>query len=175
MTSSTNNKKLALAIFSIVVGMVMLAFASVPLYSLFCKVTNFGGTPNIVAASSARVGNRVVRISFDANVDKKLPWSFKTEQHDIKIKTGENALIFYSAKNKSSEPITGMAIYNVTPLKAAKYFNKIQCFCFDEQLLKPGEEMMMPVSFFIDPEMENDPNLKDIKDITLSYTFFRID
>jgi cytochrome c oxidase assembly protein subunit 11 len=167
------NKKVLLTILTLIASMVIFAFASVPLYSLFCKVTNFGGLPNIVNATASRIGTRVIKVSFDANVDKGIPWSFRPEQKDIKIRPGENALIFYSATNNSDKPVIGTAIYNITPLKAAKYFNKIQCFCFEEQLLKPGQQMMMPVSFFIDPDIENDKNLLEVKDITLSYTFYK--
>jgi cytochrome c oxidase assembly protein subunit 11 len=153
--------------------MSLLAYASVPIYSLFCKVTGFGGTPKIGYLSSSKIGNRELLIKFDANVDSKLPWQFKPEQNEIKLITGQNVLVFYRAKNLSKEPIVGTAVYNITPEKVAKYFNKIQCFCFEEQLLKAGEEVSMPVTFFIDSELDNDPSVKDVKMITLSYSFYR--
>jgi cytochrome c oxidase assembly protein subunit 11 len=170
-----SSNKLALSIILLVVGMVMLTFASVPLYNLFCKVTGYGGTTRYTAISSNRVGTKLLKIRFDANVDRKLPWVFKTEQTEAVIKVGENNLVFYTAENKSDEDIIGTAVYNVTPHKAAIYFNKIQCFCFEEQLLKSKQKMVMPVSFFIDPAMEDDPNLQDVDTITLSYTFYRIE
>lgn len=156
----------------LVLGMVMLTFASVPLYNLFCKVTGYGGTTQYAPIASKKIGNKILKIRFDANVDNKLPWQFKAEQEEVEIRVGENNLIFYSAENNANISIIGTAVYNVTPHRAGKYFNKIQCFCFTEQLLKPKQKMIMPVSFFIDAEIENDPELKDVDTITLSYTFY---
>ena len=155
--------------------MVLLAYASVPLYSLFCNVTGFGGVPQkaIVAPPASAILNRTIRVTFNADIDPNLPWSFKPLQKDVVVRVGEKKLIFFSAKNNSNEPITGIAAYNVTPEKAGGYFDKIQCFCFTNQTLKPGEEVTMPVSFFIDPEIANDKNMDDLQDITLSYTFFK--
>jgi len=119
-------------------------------------------------------GNKVIKIRFDANIDRNLPWSFKSEQNEVEVKTGENNLVFYTAENNSDKNIIGTAVYNVSPHKAAIYFNKIQCFCFEEQLLKAKQKMLMPVSFFIDPEIENDKNLQDVDTITLSYTFYPV-
>lgn len=169
------SNKLALSIILLIVGMIMLTFASVPLYNLFCKVTGYGGTTRYTAISSSYVGTKLIKIRFDANVDRKLPWIFKSEQNEAVIRVGENNLVFYTAENKSDEDIIGTALYNVTPHKAAIYFNKIQCFCFEEQLLKSKQKMVMPVSFFIDPAIENDINLQDVDTITLSYTFYRIE
>lgn len=152
----------------------MLTFASVPLYNLFCKVTGYGGTTKYATIASTRVGNKMMKVRFDANVDKNLPWQFKSEQDEVIVRVGENNLVFYTAENKTDKPIVGTAVYNVTPFKAGVYFNKIQCFCFEEQLLKPHQKMVMPVSFFIDPEIENDPNLQDVDTITLSYTFYPV-
>lgn len=170
------NKKTALSIIMLGAGMLMLTFASVPLYNIFCKVTGYGGT---VKASSGYTGaiksNKIIKVRFDANVDNKLPWVFKAEQNDAFIKLGENNLVFYVAENKTDEPVIGTAVYNITPHKAAIYFNKIQCFCFEEQLLKPKQTMVMPVSFYIDPEFANDKNLQDVDTITLSYTFYRVE
>ena len=170
--NKVNSSKLALSIMLMVVGMVMLTFASVPLYNLFCKFTGYGGTVKFAPSASNRIGSKLIKIRFDANVDQELPWSFKSEQEEAVVRVGENNLVFYEAENNSDQLIIGTAVYNVTPHKAAAYFNKIQCFCFEEQALKPKQKMLMPVSFFIDSEIENDPSLKDVDTITLSYTFY---
>ncbi len=154
--------------------MIMLTLASVPLYNLFCKVTGYGGTTRYTAIASTKTGTKLIKIRFDANVAQNLPWIFKSEQNEVIVRVGENNLVFYTAENKTDKPIIGTAVYNVTPHKAAKYFNKIQCFCFEEQLLKARQKMVMPVSFFIDPEIENDSNLQDVDTITLSYTFYSV-
>lgn len=174
MHNKISSSKIAWSIILLVVGMLMLTFASVPLYNLFCKVTGYGGTTRYTAIASSTVGTKLIKIRFDANVDKNLPWDFKAEQNEVIVKTGENNLIFYTAENKTNQPIIGTAVYNVTPHKAAIYFNKIQCFCFEEQLLQAKQKMIMPVSFFISPDIENDPNLQDVDTITLSYTFYSI-
>ena len=166
------NKKLAITLVQLVLSMVLLTFASVPIYSIFCKVTGFGGTTQRGENPGIK-GIKAYTIKFDSNVDKTLPWSFYPKQHELKLKAGENILAFYQAKNNSPRDITGMAIYNVTPLKAGKYFVKVHCFCFDEQLMQAGEESLMPVSFYIDPAIETDPDTQDVDTIILSYTFFR--
>lgn len=171
---AASGKKIALSILLLIAGMIMLTIASVPIYNLFCKVTGYGGTVKTALHKSAKVGTKMLKIRFDANVDAKLPWNFKSEQNEVIIRVGENNLVFYSAENKSDKPIIGTAVYNVTPHKAAKYFNKIQCFCFQEQLLKPKQKLLMPVSFFIDEAIEQDPNLQDVSTITLSYTFYPV-
>ena len=158
MHKKINSSKLALSIILLVVGMVMLTFASVPLYNLFCKVTGYGGTTQYTAIASTKIGTKLIKVRFDANVDQNLPWAFKSEQNEAIIRVGENNLIFYTAENKTDKAIIGTAVYNVTPHKAAIYFNKIQCFCFEEQLLKPKQKMIMPVSFFIDAAIEDDKN-----------------
>lgn len=165
---------MAWSIILLVIAMLMLTFASVPLYNLFCKVTGYGGTTQYAAIASKKVGNKIVKVRFDANVDKKLPWNFKSEQDEVTVRVGENNLVFYTAENKTDRPIIGTSVYNVTPYKAAIHFKKIQCFCFEEQLLKANQKMVMPVSFFIDPAMEEDPNLQDVDTITLSYTFYPV-
>ncbi len=175
MHDKQSSKRIALSIALLVVAMIMLTFASVPLYNLFCKVTGYGGTTRYTAIASNRVGTKQIKVRFDANIDQNLPWTFKAEQSEAIIKVGENNLVFYTAENKSDQAIVGTAVYNVTPYKAAIYFNKIQCFCFEEQLLKAKQRMVMPVSFFINPDMENDPNLQDVDTITLSYTFYRVE
>ncbi len=172
MHKKVNSSKLMGSIFLLVIGMTMLTFASVPLYNIFCKVTGYGGTTKYAAQASTKLGKKLINVRFDANVDKNLPWNFKSEQNNAIVRVGENNLVFYSAENKSDKPIIGTAVYNITPHKAAIYFNKIQCFCFEEQLLKPQQKMIMPVSFFIDSAIEEDKNLQDVDTITLSYTFY---
>ena len=157
----------------LIVAMGSLTYASVPLYQLFCQVTGYGGTTQVAAQKSKTVINRVLKVQFDGTVNPALAWSFKPAQRSVRLKVGENGLAFYRARNNSDETIVGTASFNVTPDKAGLYFNKVECFCFTEQVLKSGEEVDMPVSFFIDPEIVDDPNLDDVTTITLSYTFFR--
>lgn len=170
----SNDKRLALNLAMIVAGMLMLAYASVPLYDLFCRVTGFGGTTQqaVAAPPASAILDRKVTVSFNADTAGDLPWEFKPMQKGVNVRVGENKLIFYTAKNISDKPVTGIATFNVTPEKAGGYFNKIQCFCFENQTLQPGEEVTMPVSFFVDPSVVNDKNMDDLQDITLSYTFF---
>lgn len=157
----------------VVAAMVGLAFASVPLYRLFCQVTGFAGTPKTEGVTASdRVAERTVRVRFDANVNSKLPWRFRPMQREVTVHLGEETLIHYEAINDSDEPITGTAVFNVAPFKAAQYFTKIECFCFTEQTLKPHERAVMPVVFYVDPDMDEDVNAKDVKVITLSYTFY---
>lgn len=152
--------------------MAMLAYASVPLYRLFCATTGFGGTPQIAKELPSKILNREVIVRFNTDVDPRLGWEFSSEQKQVKVKIGENGLAFFKAINKSSEATTGMAMYNVTPEKTGGYFNKIKCFCFEKQKLKAGQEINFPVSFFIDPEMVKDKQMDDVDTITLSYTFY---
>jgi cytochrome c oxidase assembly protein subunit 11 len=154
--------------------MILLTFAAVPIYNLFCKMTGFGGTTQRGYKESHRVGKRNITVRFDANIEPGMPWKFIPKQNSVVVKPGENALVFYYSENLSNEDIVGTAVYNVMPSNAGKYFNKIHCFCFEEQLLKAGEKVMMPVTFFLSPEMEDDPELDGVEAITLSYTFFRI-
>ncbi|MGC6476160.1 MAG: cytochrome c oxidase assembly protein [Parvibaculales bacterium] len=156
-----------------VVMMIGLAYASVPLYDLFCRVTGFGGTTNRALQASQTIGDRVIEIRFDASLNRKMPWAFNPPAEKVALKVGETGLAFYQAKNLTDETITGTATYNVTPQKAGYYFSKIDCFCFTEQVLEPGQSVDMPVTFFIDPEIVNDKEMDDVKTITLSYTFFR--
>jgi len=170
-----DNKRLALSLVMFITGMVLLAYASVPLYSIFCKLTGYGGTTQQAKTVSSVRGTKKIKVTFDSNIDKSLPWKFKPEQKSVEVLVGENALIFYSAENTTDMPSIGTAVYNVTPHKAGVYFNKIQCFCFEEQLLQPKQQIMMPVSFFIDPGIENDKELENLGEITLSYTFYGIE
>ncbi len=154
-----------------VAGMLGLAFASVPLYELFCKATGFNGTTQVAATGPGRVLERTVRVRFDANMDANLPWKFEPLQREVTVRLGEEKLIHYRATNLSKRPIVGTATYNVLPDIAGQWFNKVQCFCFTEQLLKPGQAVDMPVIFFVDPDMAKDRAYDDINTITLSYTF----
>ncbi len=156
----------------LIMGMGVLSYASVPLYKLFCQVTGYGGTTQQVTSPSSQILERKIKIRFDANTKPTLDWNFQPVQTSIDISVGQNALAFYQAENTGKDPVVGTATFNVTPEKAGVYFNKIDCFCFVEQLLAPQEAVEMPVSFFIDPDIVNDPNLDDVTTITLSYTFF---
>jgi len=150
-----------------------LAFASAPLYALFCKVTGFGGEPrteNVQASSS--VSDKTILIRFDANVSPDLPWRFAPAERQVRLHLGEQRLAYYEALNRSDRAITGMAVFNVSPFKAAPYFNKIDCFCFTEQSLAAGQDAVMPVLFYVDPAIAEDPETRDVRVITLSYTFY---
>jgi cytochrome c oxidase assembly protein subunit 11 len=167
-----NNTSLVLSLTALVAGMVLLAYASVPLYRMFCEATGFGGATKRVDAASTRVIDRAVTVRFNADIAAGLPWEFAPEEKQIKLKVGENRLTAYRVKNNSDQSITGHATYNVVPEIAGAYFAKIECFCFQDQTLKAGEAVDMPISFYIDPAISDDPNLRDVKTITLSYTFF---
>ncbi len=167
------NRKVGLAVLGVVCLMGGLAYASVPLYALFCRVTGYGGTPQVAQALPDRILDRAVTVRFDSNVSDTLDWDFKPELKTVKVRLGERGVIAYLARNNAAAAETGTAVYNVSPPKAGPYFNKIQCFCFGEQVLQAGEEAHMPVLFYIDPAMDDDPNLKDVTEITLSYTFFK--
>ena len=175
-TTGRNRTVTAAVLFGVVGGMVGLSFASVPLYQLFCQVTGYGGTPNTRSvAVPAAVSDHEVTVRFDANVNSALPWRFKPGQREVRVRLGEETLIHYTASNLSDAPITGTATFNVTPYKAAQYFSKIDCFCFTEQKLSPGQEVAMPVSFYVDPALLDDVDARDVKMITLSYTFYPAD
>jgi cytochrome c oxidase assembly protein subunit 11 len=156
-------------------AMLGLAYASVPLYRLFCQVTGFAGTTQIAAAAPDQTSERRIAIRFDANTAGSLGWNFHTGQLEMKVKLGEQAIAHYRATNTTDRQLTGSAVYNVTPANAGIYFNKIQCFCFTEQTLKPGESVDMPVVFFVDPAIAEDPDASSIDTITLSYTFYPVD
>ncbi len=155
-------------------AMLGLGYASVPLYRMFCQATGFNGTTQRATAAQAaavKATGRAITIRFDGNVVKGMPWLFRPEQVTQDGHIGERKMAFFYAKNTSNRPIIGRAIYNVTPEQTGAYFHKIQCFCFNEQRLEPGEEVRMPVIYYVDPDMLNDPNAKDVPEITLSYTF----
>ena len=158
----------------LVAAMVGAAYASVPLYRLFCQVTGFDGTPRIANAPSTQVLDKIVDIRFDANVAPGLAWRFEPARTTAQVRIGENTLAFYRATNLSDRPLRGTATYNVLPEQTAPFFNKLECFCFKEQLLQPGETLEMPVSFFIDPQIVGDKDARAVTHITLSYTFYPV-
>jgi cytochrome c oxidase assembly protein subunit 11 len=170
--TQTKSRRLALVLVSVVAGMIGLAYASVPLYDLFCRVTGYGGTTQQASIAPDTILERPMTIEFDANTSRGMPWDFKPTQHKVTLKVGETGLAFYEAYNPTDKVIKGTATFNVTPQKVGQYFTKIDCFCFTEQSLKPGERVDMPVTFFVDPEIDLDPNAKEVTVITLSYTFF---
>ncbi|MEM6303212.1 MAG: cytochrome c oxidase assembly protein [Pseudomonadota bacterium] len=160
---------------SVVLLMGGLAWASVPFYDWFCRVTGFGGTPSQVADSDVEVLDETIKVRFDGTVNGDLSWRFKPLQREMEMRIGEMGLAFYEAHNPTSRPIAGSASYNVTPYTAGAFFDKIDCFCFEEQVLAPGETVQMPVSFYVDPEIVSDRDGKYVHTITLSYTFYEID
>lgn len=178
MTTATlrqrSNAKVALIALSIALGMLGLGYASVPLYRIFCQVTGYGGTTKRVDAAQAAAikdSGRTMSIRFDANVERGMPWQFKPLQLTDTISIGARDMALFWARNDSNQTVTGTASFNVEPEQAAKYFNKIQCFCFTEQTLRPGEEVRMPVLYYVDPAILDDPDNRDVEQITLSYTF----
>jgi cytochrome c oxidase assembly protein subunit 11 len=173
------NRRVAALAGLLVVAMVGLSFAAVPLYRLFCQVTGFAGTTMRVdersAAAVTAVPGKRISVRFDGNVSRDLPWQFRPTETNRSIAIGARNMATYRAKNLSREPVTGTATFNVTPTQAGQYFSKVQCFCFTEQTLQPGQEMQMPVIFFVDPRILEDPNTRDISEITLSYTFYPVE
>lgn len=157
---------------SISLGMVGLAYASVPLYDLFCKVTGYDGTPLVGTAPSRQVLDRSIAVRFDTNVAPGLNWRFAPEVAQIEAKLGETQTVFFKVQNTGSSPSTGIATFNVQPGISGAFFVKIQCFCFNEQILQPGETMDFPVVFYIDPTIKDDANARGLNAITLSYTYF---
>jgi cytochrome c oxidase assembly protein subunit 11 len=167
------NRKILGITFGVVAGMILLAYASVPLYMMLCKVTGWGGTTREVVKNESKIVDRKMTVRFDSGVARNMPWSFQPDLRQVQVKVGQDGIISFLAKNDADIPVTGTAVYNVTPLKAGKYFYKTQCFCFGEQTLRPGETVHMPVTFFIDPKIMEDREMDDVHTITLSYTFFR--
>jgi cytochrome c oxidase assembly protein subunit 11 len=170
-----SNQKVAVVCVGFFAGMLGMAYASVPLYDLFCKVTGYGGTTQRVEQYSQTILDRDIQIRFDANSSGGLPWDFKPVARDVTIKIGETTQVSYQAKNFASMPTSGRASFNVTPQLAGAYFMKVECFCFTDTELAPGETMDMPVVFYVDPAIVEVPELKNLKTITLSYTFFPLD
>jgi cytochrome c oxidase assembly protein subunit 11 len=169
--AQNRNTRTALLMALIVAAMIGLAFASVPLYRMFCQFTGFDGTPQRAERAPGAVAGQV-GVRFDANVHPGLPWRFEPQQTTVRVQPGAKTQIFYRAQNLSARKITGQAVFNVSPDQVGKYFKKIACFCFTEQTLKAGEAKDMPVVFFVDPAIKKDPDTKDIDEITLSYTFY---
>lgn len=167
--------KTALQGVAVVLVMGAMAWASVPLYDWFCRVTGYGGETNVAEAGSRDIVDQTIKVRFDASLERGMPWEFKPKQLEVELRLGEEGLAFYEAYNPTDEPIAGTASYNVAPYGAGLYFSKIACFCFEEQILMPGERVDMPVSFFVDPDIMNDADAKFAKHITLSYTFHQID
>jgi cytochrome c oxidase assembly protein subunit 11 len=167
------NGTTVLLLVSVVVGMVGLSFASVPLYRLFCQATGLGGTTQRATTAPSKAAASVITVRFDAETAPDLGWEFRPLQSAVVVHLGEERQIFYRAVNKTAEPVTGSATYNVTPAKAGIYFDKLQCFCFSQQHLAAGERADMAVVFFVDPDILTDPNTRDVRTITLSYTMFR--
>lgn len=166
------NRRVGLMATAAAGAMVGLAFASVPLYDLFCRMTGFGGTTQVAAKAPEKPGERVVTVRFNGDTAQGLPWAFRPEQVSMQVRVGEEHMAFYKAVNRSNRSITGTATFNVQPDQAGIYFQKIACFCFTEQTLEPGQSVDMPVSFFVDPAMASDPAMARVNTITLSYTFF---
>jgi cytochrome c oxidase assembly protein subunit 11 len=168
------NARTVFGLLGILAGMVALTAASVPLYNLFCKVTGYGGTTQTATqAPEASADARRFTVRFDTGTARDLAWEFRPPREAVSVTAGEEQLVFYSARNDSAQPVVGTATYNITPQKAGEYFAKIECFCFTEQALAPGQQVDMPVSFFVDPQILEDPEMADVTTITLSYTFFR--
>lgn len=158
----------------LVCSMTGLGFAAVPLYRMFCEATGLNGTTQRGLRAPGATGQKIT-VAFDSNVSPKLPWKFTPERRADTIDIGGRDMAFFTATNMSNHPITGTATFNVTPAQVGKYFTKIQCFCFTQQTLKPGETVRMPVIFFVDPKILNDPDARDVEEITLSYTFYPVD
>jgi cytochrome c oxidase assembly protein subunit 11 len=167
-------RRTVLAAAAAIAGMLGLVVYSPTLYRIFCEVTGYGGTTQRAAAAPAAAASRVITIRFTAEIESDLPWRFQPRQREMTVRVGEQHLAFYAAESRSREETVGTAVFNVAPFKAGQYFNKIACFCFEEQSLGPGQSADMPVSFFVDPRILEDRNLDDVDTITLSYTFYRV-
>ncbi len=173
MNRERRNRRTGLAAGMVILAMLGLTAASVPLYDLYCRVSGYGGTPRTDGnAASVQPQTERVTVMFNADVDHNLPWGFHPDQRSVDVAVGEQTLAFYTAVNHADYPVVGRAVYNVTPFKIGSYFSKISCFCFDEQTLQPGQRVDMPVSFYVDPDMLRDPDTREVRQITLSYTFF---
>jgi cytochrome c oxidase assembly protein subunit 11 len=171
---AVRKRRTVLAAAAAIAGMAGLVVYSPTLYRVFCEVTGYGGTTQRVASAPAVAADRTITVRFTAETHPDLPWYFGPAQPEMRVKVGEQHLAYYVAENRSNEPTTGMAVFNVAPYKAGPYFNKIACFCFDEKTLEARQRIEMPVSFFIDPKILDDRNLDDVHTITLSYTFYRV-
>ncbi len=172
MSARSPNNRLAAALVAVALVMVSLSFAAVPFYNWFCRVTGYAGTTNVSQAAPDEILERTVTIRFDANTAPGMPWQFRPVEREVTLRIGETGLAFYEAYNPTDRTVAGTASYNVAPDAAGYYFNKIQCFCFEQQVLAPGERVTMPVSFYVDPAMVTDRDAKRVQHITLSYTFY---
>lgn len=172
MGKINRNDRVLLICVGIFVGMIGLTYASVPLYRIFCQTTGYAGTPLRATEASAQTSSQTIEVRFDANVGQNLAWEFRPERPSMHVQLGANSLTNFRARNLSATDETGTATFNITPLKAAQYFNKIQCFCFTRQELKAGHSANLGVLFFVDPAIATDPETKDVRAVTLSYTFF---
>ena len=168
-------QKTVVQLVGVVVVMGALAWASVPFYSWFCRVTGFGGTTDVAETGSDVILEETIKIRFSASLEKDMPWEFKPAQNVMEVRIGETGLAFYEAYNPTDKPVAGSASYNVAPYEAGGFFTKIDCFCFEEQVLQPGQRVMMPVTFYVDPEIVADRDAKYVHTITLSYTFYEIE
>jgi len=168
-------QKTAAQLVGVVVVMGALAWASVPFYDWFCRVTGYGGATGVAEAGADVILDQTIKVRFDASKENGMPWEFKPVQREVTLRIGETAVVYYEAYNPTDRVVAGSASYNVTPYAAGAFFDKIQCFCFEEQVLQPGERVQMPVSFFVDPKIVDDRNGKYVHTITLSYTFYEID
>jgi cytochrome c oxidase assembly protein subunit 11 len=171
---AVQNRKVGIRAALFGLAMLALAFASVPLYRIFCQVTGFGGTTQVADEAPGAVAGQI-GVRFDANIDPSMPWKFAPEQATVRIAPGARTIVYYTAQNLVARPTTGRAIFNVTPSQAGQYFSKIECFCFTEQTLKAGEKVRMPVIFYVDPKIRTDESTKSIDEITLSYTFYPVE
>ena len=170
--AGAKHRKVGLACAAMAAGMVGMAYAAVPLYKIFCQTTGYGGTPQVAISPSDTVLEQRITMRFDANVSKDLAWKFEPVERKIDLRIGENRITNYRATNISDKPLSGTATFNVSPEVAGIHFNKIECFCFTEQTLQPGESVEMPVSFFVDAGIVDDPSASAVKELTLSYTFY---
>jgi len=173
MTVNRRNAVVGSVLVATIIGMVGMSFAAIPLYRLFCATTGYGGTPSIGLAAAPGSSGQSIRVRFNADTNPGLPWAFAPDQLEVALNLGDQQVAFYHATNRSSRPVTGMALYNVTPEKVGRYFHKTACFCFNQQTLSGNQSMEFPVSFWVDPAIRTDPNTADVKVVTLSYTFYR--
>ncbi|CFX60395.1 Cytochrome c oxidase assembly protein CtaG [Candidatus Filomicrobium marinum] len=174
VSMGARHRRVGIICLGMAVGMLGMAYAAVPLYRMFCQVTGFGGTTQVASAPAEKVLAQTITMRFDANVSRDLPWAFQPVEHTMEVHLGETKLASYRATNTSDHPVTGTAVFNVTPESAGQFFNKLECFCFTEQRLEPGQSVDMPVSFFVDPEIVNDADAGRLSEITLSYTFYPV-
>ncbi|HAB39029.1 MAG TPA: cytochrome c oxidase assembly protein [Rhodobacteraceae bacterium] len=171
----SGSQKTVVQTVGLVVFMAGLAWASIPFYDWFCRVTGFGGTTSVSEVVSSTILDQTIKVRFDASLERNMPWEFTPVVREMELRIGETGLAFYEAFNPTDKPVAGSASYNVAPYAAGGFFSKIDCFCFEEQILEPGERIQMPVTFYVDPEIVSDRDAKYVHSITLSYTFYQID